>query len=251
MGTGFDFDIDIYQGAGAFVCGESSALMTSVAGKVGEPNAKYIRSVVRGLYGHPTVLNNVETYANVPVIIQTGGKKYAETGVKNNSGTKAFSLVGKVKNTGLIEVPMGTTLREIIYDVGGGILDDRPFKAVQTGGPSGGCIPAEHLDLPVDFDSLWEVGSMMGSGGMVVMDEDTCMVDVAKFFLSFTQSESCGKCPPCRIGTYQMLQVLDKPEQGLAIRVIFFRPGKDPSPINAIISVLEGQKAFKHPAGGS
>jgi NADH-quinone oxidoreductase subunit F len=204
LGTGYSLDIHINRGAGAFVCGESSALMLSVAGNVGEPRAKYIRSVVKGLWDKPTVLNNVETYANVPVIISKGADWFTGIGVKRSSGTKAFSLVGKVKNTGLIEVPMGTSLREIIYDLGDGIQKDREFKAVQTGGPSGGCLGREHLDLSVDFDTLTEHGSMMGSGGMIVIDDRTCMVDVAKYFLSFLVSESCGKCIPCREGLYQL-----------------------------------------------
>lgn len=204
LGTDFSFKIRINRGAGAFVCGESSALMRSVAGEVGEPRAKYIRSVVKGLHDQPTVLNNVETFANVPIIMLKGADWYTSIGCKNNSGTKAFSLVGKVRNTGLIEVAMGTTLRTIIYEIGGGILENRPFKAVQTGGPSGGCLPESMLDLPVDFDSLTQAGSMMGSGGMIVMDDKTCMVDVARYFLSFLVSESCGKCVPCREGLYQL-----------------------------------------------
>jgi len=204
LGTDFSFSIRIARGAGAFVCGESSALMRSVAGEVGEPRAKYIHSVVKGLYDQPTVLNNVETFVNVPVIINHGADWFREIGVPKNSGTKVFSLVGKVRNTGLIEVAMGTTMREIIYDIGGGIIDGRPFKGVQTGGPSGGCLPESKLDLPVDFDSLTEAGSMMGSGGMIVMDDKTCMVDVARYFLQFLVSESCGKCVPCREGLYQL-----------------------------------------------
>jgi len=202
--SGFSFDIKISRGGGAFVCGESSALMKSIAGEVGEPRAKYIRSVQKGLFDKPTVLNNVESYANVPVIIEKGGKWFSGIGTEKSTGTKAFSLVGKVRNSGLIEVPMGTTLREIIYDIGGGILDDRPFKAVQTGGPSGGCLPADKLDLSVDFDTLTQAGSMMGSGGMIVMDDKTCVVDLAKYFLSFLNDESCGKCVPCREGLYQL-----------------------------------------------
>ncbi len=216
LGTDFSFSIRIARGAGAFVCGESSALMRSVAGEIGEPRAKYIRSVVKGLHDKPTVLNNVETYANVPLIIDKGADWFKSIGRPNNSGTKAFSLVGKVRNTGLIEVAMGTTLREIIYDIGGGILDDRPFKAVQTGGPSGGCLPEAMLDLPVDFDSLTENGSMMGSGGMIVMDNKTCMVDVARYFLNFLVSESCGKCTPCREGLYQLHEMTIKICEGKA-----------------------------------
>ena len=216
LGTDFSFRVHISRGAGAFVCGESSALMMSVAGNVGEPRAKYIRSVVRGLWDKPTVLNNVETYANVPVIIDKGAGWFTKIGAPKNSGTKAFSLVGKIRNTGLIEVPMGTTLREIIYDIGGGVQYDRPFKAVQTGGPSGGCLPADKLDLPVDFDSLTDAGSMMGSGGMIVMDNKTCMVDVAKYFLHFLVDESCGKCVPCREGLYQLHDLAVKVSEGRA-----------------------------------
>ncbi|HDK17033.1 MAG TPA: CBS domain-containing protein, partial [Nitrospirae bacterium] len=216
LGTDFSLTINIREGAGAFVCGESTALVASIEGERGFPRPRPPRlsEPGGGPWGYPSSLNNIETFANVPVIIEKGSDYFLSIGTKNSSGTKVFALTGKVKNTGLVEVPMGITLREIIFDIGGGILGDKEFKAVQTGGPSGGCIPAEHLDLPVDFDSLWSVGSMMGSGGMVVMDEDTCMVDVAKFFLSFTQSESCGKCPPCRIGTYQMLQILERITSG-------------------------------------
>lgn len=204
LGSGLNFDIKISRGGGAFVCGESSALMRSVAGEVGEPRAKYIRSVIKGLHDKPTVLNNVESFATVPVIINEGGKKFASIGTPRSTGTKAFSLAGKINNTGLIEVPMGISLREIIFDIGGGIPDGRKFKAVQTGGPSGGCLPESKLDLPVDFDSLTEAGSMMGSGGMIIMDDRTCMVDVAKYFLGFLVEESCGKCVPCREGLYQL-----------------------------------------------
>lgn len=204
LGTGFTLRLHINRGAGAFVCGESSALMLSVAGNVGEPRAKYVRSVIKGLWDKPTVLNNVETYANVPMIINNGADWFTSIGAPKNAGTKAFSLVGKVRHTGLIEVPMGTPLRTIIYEIGGGILKDRPFKAVQTGGPSGGCLAEKHLDLSVDFDTLTKHGSMMGSGGMIVMDDRTCVVDVAKYFLSFLVSESCGKCIPCREGLYQL-----------------------------------------------
>ena len=210
LGTGFSFDISISRGGGSFVCGESSALMQSVAGKVGEPRAKYIRSTERGLYDKPTVLNNVETFANVPLIIERGAEWFASIGTEKSKGTKAFALVGKVKNTGLIEVPMGTTLRTIIFDIGGGIQDGRKFKAVQTGGPSGGCLPEDKLDLPVDFDSLTHEGSMMGSGGMIVMDDATCMVDVARYFTTFLTEESCGKCAPCRLGLFQMKEILDR-----------------------------------------
>ncbi len=214
LGTGFSFNIRIARGAGAFVCGESSALMKSVAGEVGEPRAKYVRSVIKGLYDQPTVLNNVETYINVPVIIDKGAKWFAGIGTRKSTGTKAFSLVGKVRNTGLIEVPMGITLREIIYDIGGGIIDNRPFKAVQTGGPSGGCLPESMLDEPVDFDTLTKAGSMMGSGGMIVMDDRTCMVDVARYFLEFLVKESCGKCVPCREGLYQLHRLAVKITEG-------------------------------------
>jgi NADH-quinone oxidoreductase subunit F len=216
LGSDFSFRIHINRGAGAFVCGESSALMRSVAGHVGEPRAKYIRSVIKGLWDKPSVLNNVETYANVPVIINKGARWFTSIGAPKNSGTKAFSLVGKIRNTGLIEVPMGMPLREIIYDIGGGVQQDRPFKAVQTGGPSGGCLPADKLDLPVDFDSLTKAGSMMGSGGMIVMDDKTCMIDVARYFLNFLVDESCGKCTPCREGLYQLHGLAVKVSEGTA-----------------------------------
>jgi NADH-quinone oxidoreductase subunit F/NADP-reducing hydrogenase subunit HndC len=214
LGTGFGFTVHIREGAGAFVCGEETALMASIEGRSGRPNQRPPFPVEKGLWGMSTVINNVETLANVPSIITKGVDWFLSIGTENSPGTKVFSLSGKVKNTGLIEVPMGITLREIIFDIGGGIIQNKKFKAVHTGGPSGGCIPEQYLDLPVDFDSLSKVGSIMGSGGMVVMDEDNCMVDIAKFFLSFTQSESCGKCPPCRIGTYQMLQILQKITSG-------------------------------------
>ena len=214
LGTDFSFDIRINRGAGAFVCGESTALMASLEGRVGEPRAKYIHTVESGLNGKPSLLNNVETWANVPQIMLKGADWYASMGTERSKGTKVFSLVGKVKNTGLVEVPMGMTLRQIIYDIGGGIRDGKAFKAVQTGGPSGGCIPAEFLDEPVDFDRLTELGSMMGSGGMIVMDEDTCMVGVAKYFLEFLKEESCGKCVPCREGLAQMLDVLSRITRG-------------------------------------
>jgi len=216
MGTDFSFDIHISRGGGAFVCGESSALMKSVAGDVGEPRAKYIHSVVKGLWDEPTVLNNVETYANIPLIINRGADWFKSIGTEKSPGTKAFSLVGKVENTGLVEVPMGITLREIIYDIGGGIKDGRKFKAVQTGGPSGGCLPEQYLDEPVDFDSLTKAGSMMGSGGMIVMDDRTCMVDVAKYFLKFLVDESCGKDVPCREGLYQLHKLAVKITEGKA-----------------------------------
>jgi NADP-reducing hydrogenase subunit HndC len=210
LGSGFEFDVIIHQGAGAFVSGESSALMTAIEGRVGEPRPKYIRTAVSGIHERPSNLNNVETWATVPLIIENGAAWFKGIGTKGSSGTKIFSLVGKVKNTGLVEVPMGMTLREIIYDIGGGIPGGRKFKAVQTGGPSGGVIPASLLDTPVDFDELTRVGSMMGSGGMIVMDETTCMVDVARYFLDFLAGESCGKCTPCREGIYQMLKILNR-----------------------------------------
>jgi len=209
LGTGFDFDVRISRGGGAFVCGESSALMRSLEGRTGEPRAKYVHSTEKGLFDLPTVLNNVETWAGIGAIIERGGAWFASMGTTRSKGTKAFSLVGKVKNTGLIELPMGTSLRRIIFDIGGGILNDRPFKAVQTGGPSGGCVPESLLDLPVDFERLTEAGSMMGSGGMIVMDDRTCMVDVARYFLAFLTEESCGKCVPCREGLTQMLHLYD------------------------------------------
>ncbi len=209
LGTDFSFDIHINKGAGAFVCGESSALFASIEGRAGEPRAKYVHAVEKGLYDKPTVLNNVETWANVPLIINNGADWYASIGTEGSKGTKIFSLVGKINNTGLIEVPMGTTLYEIIYDMGGGITNGRKFKAVQTGGPSGGCIPESLLDIPVDFDKLYEVGSMMGSGGMIVMDDQSCMVDVARYFLEFLKEESCGKCVPCREGIRRMSDILE------------------------------------------
>jgi len=214
LGSGFSFDIRINRGGGAFVCGESTALMASLEGRPGEPRAKYIHTVEVGLHGKPTTLNNVETWANVPLIIARGGKWFASIGTERSKGTKVFSLVGKVRNTGLVEVPMGMTLREIVFDIGGGIQGDKAFKAVQTGGPSGGCIPAEFLDTPVDFDELTKLGSMMGSGGLIVMDEDTCMVNVAHYFLEFLQNESCGKCTPCREGIAQMLHILGRIRSG-------------------------------------
>ncbi|MBT4510646.1 MAG: NADH-quinone oxidoreductase subunit NuoF [Chloroflexi bacterium] len=210
MGSGFSFNLEIAQGAGAFVCGEASALMYSIEGKRGMPRVKPPRSVESGLYTMPTVLNNVKSFATVPVIISNGGEWFAGIGSPNSPGTAVFALTGKVVNSGLVEVPMGATLREIIFGIGGGVMGGREFKAVQTGGPSGGCLPADQLDLPVDFDSLDSAGSIMGSGGMVVMDKRTCMVDVARFFLSFTQEESCGKCNPCRIGTELVLEVLER-----------------------------------------
>jgi len=210
LGSGFDFDVMVHRGAGAFVSGESSALMTAIEGRVGEPRPKYIRTAVSGIWGKPSNLNNVETWATVPLIIDKGADWFSSIGTKGSKGTKIFSLVGKVNNTGLVEVPMGMTLREIIYDIGGGIPQGRKFKAVQTGGPSGGVIPESLIDTPVDFDELTKVGSMMGSGGMIVMDEDNCMVDVARYFLNFLSEESCGQCVPCREGIYQMLKILNR-----------------------------------------
>jgi len=214
LGSGFDFNVIVHQGAGAFVCGESTALMTALEGRVGEPRVKYIRSNVRGLWNRPTVLNNVETWANVPLIIDKGADWFTQFGTEGSKGTKIFSLVGKITNTGLVEVPMGITLKDIIYKIGGGIPGGKKFKAVQTGGPSGGCIPGELLDLKVDFDELTRAGSMMGSGGMIVMDEDTCMVDVARYFIHFLTDESCGKCLPCREGLRQMDKILTNITEG-------------------------------------
>lgn len=214
--TGFDFDIELRLGAGAFVCGEETALMASIEGKRGEPIAKPPFPTKKGLYGVPTVLNNVETYANIPQIICKGASWFKNIGTKSSTGTKVFALGGKIKHTGLVEVPMGTTLRDIIYKIGGGIPDGKNFKAVQTGGPSGGCIPEACLDVNMDYDSLKNIGSMMGSGGLIVMDEDSCMVDVAKFFLKFTVDESCGKCTPCRLGTKRLLELLEKITSGQA-----------------------------------
>jgi NADH-quinone oxidoreductase subunit F len=214
LGSGFDFVVDVHQGAGAFVCGESTALMTALEGRTGEPRPKYIRSNIRGLWNKPTVLNNVETWANVPLIIDKGAGWFTQFGTEGSKGTKIFSLVGKITNTGLVEVPMGITLRDIIYKIGGGIPGGKAFKAVQTGGPSGGCIPEKLLDLEVDFDQLTKAGSMMGSGGMIVMDEDTCMVDVARYFIHFLTDESCGKCIPCREGLRQMDKILTNITEG-------------------------------------
>jgi len=213
-GSGFNFDIRIARGGGAFVCGESSALTQSLEGNVGEPRAKYVHTVEKGLWGRPSNLNNVETWANVPLIINRGWEWYASIGTEGSKGTKIFSLVGKINNTGLVEVPMGITLREIIFDIGGGIPNGQQFKAVQTGGPSGGCLPEHLLDLPVDFDELTKAGSMMGSGGMIVMDDRTCMVDIARYFLDFLKEESCGKCVPCREGIARSLEILDRVCEG-------------------------------------
>jgi NADH:ubiquinone oxidoreductase subunit F (NADH-binding)/(2Fe-2S) ferredoxin len=214
LGSGFDFDVLIVRGGGAFVCGEETALIASIEGRSGEPRAKYVFPSERGLYNKPTNINNVETWANVPFIINKGAQWYRSIGTENSKGTKIFALVGKINNTGLVEVPMGITLREIVYDIGGGIPNGRKFKAVQVGGPSGGCIPESHLDLQVDFDALNKVGSMMGSGGMIVMDDRTCMVDVALYFLKFLEEESCGKCTPCREGVHQMRLILERITQG-------------------------------------
>ncbi|THB72626.1 MAG: 4Fe-4S dicluster domain-containing protein [Desulfobacteraceae bacterium] len=214
LGSGFNFKVIVHQGAGAFVCGESTALMTSLEGKAGEPRPKYVRSNVKGLWERPSVLNNVETWANVPLIVNNGADWFTSVGTESSKGTKIFSLVGKIKNTGLVEVPMGMSLKEIIYDIGGGIPGGKAFKAVQTGGPSGGCIPEHLLDLPVGFDELTKAGSMMGSGGMIVMDEDTCMVDVARYFIEFLTDESCGKCVPCREGLRQMHRILTNITEG-------------------------------------
>ena len=214
FGTGFNFDLDIRLGAGAFVCGEETALLTSVEGKRGEPRPRPPFPAVKGLWGKPTLLNNVETYANITQIILNGADWFASMGTEKSKGTKVFALGGKIHNTGLVEIPMGTTLREIIEDIGGGIPNGKKFKAAQTGGPSGGCIPAELIDTPIDYDSLIAIGSMMGSGGLIVMDEDNCMVDIAKFFLEFTVDESCGKCAPCRIGTKRLLEILTKITDG-------------------------------------
>ena len=210
FGTGFDFDIELRLGAGAFVCGEETALMTSIEGKRGEPRPRPPFPAVKGLYQKPTILNNVETYANIAQIILKGPEWFSSMGTEKSKGTKVFALGGKINHTGLVEIPMGTTLREIVYEIGGGIPNGKKFKAAQTGGPSGGCIPEEHLDIEIDYDNLLAIGSMMGSGGLIVMDEDNCMVDVAKFFLEFTVDESCGKCTPCRIGTKRLLEMLEK-----------------------------------------
>ncbi|MFZ5648704.1 MAG: NADH-quinone oxidoreductase subunit NuoF [Bacillota bacterium] len=210
FGTGFSFDIEIRVGAGAFVCGEETALLASIEGRRGEPRPKPPFPAQEGLWGKPTVINNVETLASIPPIILNGAQWYAAIGTEKSKGTKVFALAGKINNTGLVEVPMGTTLREIIFDIGGGIPGGKNFKAVQTGGPSGGCIPAEYLDTPVDYESLTKLGTIMGSGGMIIVDEDTCMVDLAKFFLEFVQEESCGKCSPCRIGTKRMLEIMER-----------------------------------------
>ncbi len=217
LGTGNNVDMFISRGAGAFICGESTALMASLEGKIGEPRGKHIHTVDKGLWNRPSNLNNVETYANVPMIIRNGGKAYASIGTERSKGTKIFSLVGKINNCGLVEVAMGTSLKKIVYDIGGGCPGGKAFKAVQTGGPSGGCIPAENIDLAVDFEKLKEAGSMMGSGGMIVMDEDTCMVDVARYFLNFLVEESCGKCVPCRVGVKRMHELVTKMCEGRGV----------------------------------
>ena len=214
MNTGFDFELDIRLGAGAFVCGEETALMTSIEGHRGEPRPRPPFPAVKGLFGQPTVLNNVETYANIPRIILNGVEWFQAMGTEKSKGTKVFALGGNINNTGLVEVPMGTTLREVVEEIGGGIPNGKKFKAAQTGGPSGGCIPPQHLDIPIDYDNLLSIGSMMGSGGLIVMDEDSCMVDIAKFFLEFTVDESCGKCTPCRVGTKRLLEMLNKISEG-------------------------------------
>ena len=216
FGTAFEFDMEIRLGAGAFVCGEETALMTSIEGHRGEPRPRPPIPAVKGLFGKPTVLNNVETYANIPQIILKGADWFRSMGTEKSAGTKVFALGGNIKNTGLVEVPMGTTLRQIVEEIGGGIPGGKKFKAAQTGGPSGGCIPAQHLDIPIDYDNLLAIGSMMGSGGLIVMDEDNCMVDIAKFFLEFTVDESCGKCTPCRVGTQRLLEMLTKITEGKA-----------------------------------
>lgn len=216
FGTGFHFDIDLRLGAGAFVCGEETALMTSIEGNRGEPRPRPPFPAQKGLFSKPTILNNVETYANIPQIILNGPEWFASMGTEKSKGTKVFALGGKIHNTGLVEIPMGTTLREVIEEIGGGIPNGKKFKAAQTGGPSGGCIPAEHFDIPIDYDNLISIGSMMGSGGLIVMDETDCMVDIAKFFLEFTVEESCGKCTPCRVGTKRMLEILTKITKGQA-----------------------------------
>lgn len=216
FGTDFSFDIEIRLGAGAFVCGEETALLESIEGRRGQPRVKPPYPTNSGLWGKPTLINNVETYANITRIILNGAKWYASIGTEKSKGTKVFALGGNVNNIGLVEVPMGTTLREIVFDIGGGIPNGREFKAAQTGGPSGGCIPKEHLDTPIDYESLSSIGSMMGSGGLIVMDDSKCMVNISKFYLDFTVSESCGKCTPCRIGTKRMLEILDRMCEGKA-----------------------------------
>jgi NADH:ubiquinone oxidoreductase subunit F (NADH-binding) len=214
--TDFSFDIELRVGAGAFVCGEETALMQSIEGKRGQPTPRPPFPTQRGLWGKPTSINNVETFANVPWIIRHGGEAFAALGTEKSKGTKVFALAGNIKNTGLVEVPMGTTLREVVFDIGGGIVDDRPFKAAQTGGPSGGCIPANHLDVPMDYESLTQLGAIMGSGGLIVLDDTSCMVDVARYFMEFCVDESCGKCIPCRAGTRQVFEILTQICEGEA-----------------------------------
>jgi NADH:ubiquinone oxidoreductase subunit F (NADH-binding) len=214
LGSGFSFDIELVRGAGAFVCGEETALMRSIEGKMGEPRQRPPFPVERGIEGKPTAINNVETWANIPVVIREGAGKFSAVGTKKNSGTKIFSLVGKIRNTGLVEIPMGMTIEQIVNEIGGGRENGAPIKAVQTGGPSGGCIPVKRFDLPIDYDSLGRAGSIMGSGGMIVMDESTCMVDVAKYFMNFLKDESCGKCFTCRKGTQRMFEILDDVTNG-------------------------------------
>ena len=214
LGTGFKFDINLRLGAGAFVCGEETALLTSIEGKRGEPRPRPPFPAVKGLFGKPTIINNVETYANIPQIILNGADWFTSMGTEKSKGTKVFALGGKIQNTGLVEIPMGTTLREVVEEIGGGVPNGKKFKAAQTGGPSGGCIPASLIDTPIDYDNLLAIGSMMGSGGLIVMDEDNCMVDIAKFFLEFTVDESCGKCTPCRVGTVRLLELLNKITDG-------------------------------------
>jgi NADH:ubiquinone oxidoreductase subunit F (NADH-binding)/Pyruvate/2-oxoacid:ferredoxin oxidoreductase delta subunit len=217
LGTGFDFDLEVRMGAGAFVCGEETALIGSIEGRRGEPRPRPPFPSVKGLWGHPTNVNNVETYANIRQIILNGADWYAQWGTERSKGTKTFALAGDVNHTGLIEVPLGISLRDIVYDVGGGIKDDKDFKAIQIGGPMGGCVPAQFLDLPVDYESLAQAGTIMGSGGMIVMDSETCMVDIARFFMEFTQDESCGKCTPCRVGTRRLLEILTRICEGKGV----------------------------------
>ena len=214
FGSGFDFDLHIKLGAGAFVCGEETALMTSIEGNRGEPRPRPPYPAVKGLFGKPTTENNVETFANIPTIIREGAEYFASMGTEKSKGTKVFALGGKINHTGLVEIPMGTTLREIVFEIGGGIPNGKKFKAAQTGGPSGGCIPMSLIDTPIDYDNLTAIGCMMGSGGLIVMDEDNCMVDIAKFFLNFTVDESCGKCTPCRVGTRRLMEILEKITSG-------------------------------------
>ncbi len=252
FGTTHSFHVELRLGAGAFVCGEETALIASIEGKRGMPRPRPPFPAAEGLWGYPTLINNVETFANIPPILRNGGDWFARIGTEKSKGTKVFALAGRVQNTGLIEVPMGITLREIIFDIGGGVPDGRNFKAVQTGGPSGGCIPAEFLDMPVDYESLKKLGSIMGSGGMIVMDDTSCMVDVAKYFMEFCMSESCGKCIPCRVGTYQMHELLDTDHEGKATaqdvatagRTV--RPGDEHQPVRP--GAVGPQSRAQHPA---